>query len=80
MLRELIVENDPKSPISEIFRMLRTNIQFTSAKEKNKTILITSASQAVKLIALFTVSPAVAPMYIISFESIKISGPSAIIA
>ena len=45
MLRELIVENDPKSPISEIFRMLRTNIQFTSAKEKNKTILITSASQ-----------------------------------
>ena len=45
MRKELIVENDPKSPISEIFRMLRTNIQFTSSKEKNKTILITSASQ-----------------------------------
>ena len=37
MRRELIVENDPKSPISEIFRMLRTNIQFTSSKEKHKT-------------------------------------------
>jgi len=45
MREELIVENDPKSPISEIFRMLRTNIQFTSSREKNKTILITSASQ-----------------------------------
>lgn len=45
MRRELIVENDPKSPISEIFRMLRTNIQFTSSKEKHKTILVTSASQ-----------------------------------
>ena len=29
MLRELIVKEDPKSPISEIFRTLRTNIQFT---------------------------------------------------
>ena len=45
MRRELIVKNDPKSPISEIFRMLRTNIQFTSSKEKHKTILVTSASQ-----------------------------------
>ena len=45
MRNELIVENDPKSPISEIFRTLRTNIQFTSSKEKNKTILITSTSQ-----------------------------------
>lgn len=45
MRNELIVENDPKSPISEIFRTLRTNIQFMSSKDKNKTVLITSTSQ-----------------------------------
>ena len=28
MKKELLVNNDPKSPISEIFRSLRTNIQF----------------------------------------------------
>ena len=39
---EIIVENDPKSPISEIFRNLRTNIQFMNVKGKLKSILLTS--------------------------------------
>ncbi len=39
---EIIVENDPKSPISEIFRNLRTNIQFMNTKGKLKSILLTS--------------------------------------
>ena len=42
MKKELIVYQDPKSPISEIFRTLRTNIQFMSTKGKLRTILITS--------------------------------------
>lgn len=39
---ELILFDDPKSPISEIFRTLRTNIQFIDTKKNSKTILITS--------------------------------------
>ena len=42
MVKELIVKNDPKSPISEIFRTLRTNIQFMNNKNKLKSLLITS--------------------------------------
>ena len=42
MKEELIVHHDPKSPISETFRTLRTNIQFINNKENYKTILITS--------------------------------------
>lgn len=42
MLRELIVKEDPKSPISEIFRTLRTNIQFMNTKNKLQSLLITS--------------------------------------
>ena len=42
MRPEVIAEHDPKSPISEIFRTLRTNIQFMSTKGKLKTILVTS--------------------------------------
>lgn len=42
MKKELIVHHDPKSPISEVFRTLRTNIQFMNTKGKLKTILITS--------------------------------------
>ena len=38
----LIVNNNPKSPISEIFRTLRTNIQFINKKEQLQAILITS--------------------------------------
>jgi len=42
MRKELIAFQDPKSPISEIFRTLRTNIQFMNAKGKLKTLLVTS--------------------------------------
>ena len=44
--RELITQRDPKSPVSEVFRTLRTNIQFMNANKKLKTLLITL--QAVK--------------------------------
>lgn len=43
MKKELIVHKDPKSPISEIFRTLRTNIQFMNTSKKMKVIQITSA-------------------------------------
>lgn len=42
MKKELIVQRNPKSPISEMFRTLRTNIQFMSSKKELKTILVTS--------------------------------------
>ena len=38
MRKEVITHQDPKSPISEIFKTLRTNIQFMSTKGKLKTI------------------------------------------
>lgn len=41
-INELIMHKDPKSPISEVFRTLRTNIQFINSKKKTKVILITS--------------------------------------
>ena len=40
--KELIAQREPKSPISEVFRTLRTNIQFMSTNKKLKTLLITS--------------------------------------
>lgn len=42
MIKELIVQKDPKSPISEVFRTLRTNIQFMNTSKSLKTLLITS--------------------------------------
>jgi capsular exopolysaccharide synthesis family protein len=42
MKKELIVQRDPKSPISEIFRTLRTNIQFMSSSKELKTLVVTS--------------------------------------
>ena len=42
MKKELIVQRDPKSPISEIFRTLRTNIQFMTSSKNLKTLLVTS--------------------------------------
>ena len=39
----LIVHTDPKSPASEAYRTLRTNIQFLSLDNPIKTIVITSA-------------------------------------
>lgn len=41
--KELIVAKDPKAPISESFRALRTNLQFmNSSEDNNQTLLITS--------------------------------------
>ena len=42
MRKEVIAHKDPKSPISEVFRTLRTNMQFMNANKKMKTILVTS--------------------------------------
>ena len=42
MRPELIAHRNPKSPNSEIFRTLRTNIQFMNTNKKIKTLLITS--------------------------------------
>lgn len=40
---ELIIYKDPKSPIAEVFRTLRTNLQFMSSNKKLKTMLVTSS-------------------------------------
>lgn len=42
MKKEVVAHQDPKSPISEIFRTLRTNIQFINNHKKTKTLLVTS--------------------------------------
>lgn len=42
MKKELIVQKNPKSPIAEMFRTIRTNIQFMNSNKELKTILITS--------------------------------------
>ena len=45
--KELIVARDPKAPVSENFRAMRTNLQFMNSSEgNNQTILITSTSPA----------------------------------
>ncbi|WP_338449647.1 CpsD/CapB family tyrosine-protein kinase [Niallia oryzisoli] len=41
--RSLITSKDPKSPISEQYRTIRTNIQFSSVDKEMKTIVVTSA-------------------------------------
>ena len=42
MRNELITFTDPKSPVSEMFRTLRTNLQFMGNSKKIQTVLITS--------------------------------------
>ena len=42
MKKEVVAHKDPKSPISEVFRTLRTNIQFINNDKKIKTLLVTS--------------------------------------
>lgn len=42
MKKELITHRLPKSPISELFRTLRTNIQFMNTKQGLRTVMITS--------------------------------------
>ncbi len=40
----LVTHIDPKSPVSEAFRTLRTNIQFQQMKLKDKTLMVTSST------------------------------------
>ena len=44
MNSELVIVNEPRSPISEIFRTLRTNIQFMSQSRTAHALLITSTN------------------------------------
>lgn len=41
--RPIIADSNPKSPISEAYRTLRTNIQFSSIDEEIQVIMVTSA-------------------------------------
>lgn len=41
--RHLITYDDPRSPISEQYRTIRTNIQYASVEEELRAILVTSA-------------------------------------
>lgn len=43
MPNKLITESNPKSPISEGYRMLRTNIEFSSIDHKLQVIMVTSS-------------------------------------
>lgn len=42
-ISELIVENNPKSSVSEAIKAIRTNLQFSSIDKKLKTVLVTSS-------------------------------------
>lgn len=42
MKRELIAHEDPKSHVSELFRILRTNVQFMNSNKRLETLLVTS--------------------------------------
>ena len=46
MRKEVITFRDPKSPVSEVFRTLRTNIQFLNSRNSLKSVLVTSTSPA----------------------------------
>ena len=39
----IVTQHDPKSPVSEAYRTLRTNFQFATIKQKPRTIMVTSA-------------------------------------
>jgi len=39
----IVTQHDPKSPISEAYRTLRTNFQFATMKQKPRTVMVTSA-------------------------------------
>lgn len=41
--RKLVVKNDPKSPVSEQYRTIRTNIQFSTLDNEIRTLMVTSS-------------------------------------
>lgn len=43
-MKELIVHNEPKSPISEAYRGVRTNLQFANVDHSFKSIMVTSST------------------------------------
>lgn len=43
-LNSLIVHTNPKSPVAESYRVLRTNIQFASVDKPVKTVVVTSST------------------------------------
>lgn len=43
-MKNLIIETDPKSPVAEAYRTLRTNIQFSNIDKNIKSIVVTSPS------------------------------------
>lgn len=43
---QLITDSNPKSPISEAYKILRTNIEFSNVDEKLQTIMITSTKMS----------------------------------
>lgn len=45
MKKELITKIDPKSPVSEVFRALRTNIQYMGKGGKSQSMVVTSTMQ-----------------------------------
>lgn len=45
-MKNLIVHEKPKSPISEAYRSIRTNIQFANIDKEIKTIMFTSTSKS----------------------------------
>ena len=45
MKKELITKIDPKSPVSEVFRALRTNIQYMAKSGKAQSMVVTSTVQ-----------------------------------
>lgn len=45
-IRHLITKDNPRSPISEQYRTLRTNIQFSGVDKKINSLLVTSSEQA----------------------------------
>ena len=46
MSLNIITHTNRKSPVSEAYRTLRTNIQFSSIDKKVKTIVVTSADMS----------------------------------
>lgn len=42
-MKELIVRNNPKSPVSEAYRSIRTNLQFANVDQKMRVLLVTSS-------------------------------------
>lgn len=45
-MKQLIVHEKPKSPISEAYRSIRTNIQFANIDKEMKTIMFTSTNKS----------------------------------